>query len=117
MQTQWPTKRVLCTLIKNKAANYIRLNFGITPLFLFHLVRLNKESVGKGQAKQLFEDLINGLGLIAALEAAKVKPEGRQHHCGEESNCQFFRLCDFILSVLQGMSCQVVSTSQLLFCV
>lgn len=51
MQTQWPTKRVLCTLIKNKAPNYIRLNFGITPLFLFHLVRLNKESVGKGQAK------------------------------------------------------------------
>lgn len=48
---QWSTKRVLCTLIKNKAPNYIRLNFGITSLFLFHLIMLNKESVGKGQAK------------------------------------------------------------------
>lgn len=51
MQTQWPTKRVLWTLIKNKVPNYSRLNFGITPLLLFHLVRLNKEAVGQGQAK------------------------------------------------------------------
>lgn len=44
-------KRVLCTLIKNKAPNYTRLNFAITSLFLFHLGTLNKKSVGKGQAK------------------------------------------------------------------
>lgn len=48
--------------------------------------------MGKGQEKQLFEDLINGLGLTAALEAPKVKSEGRQHLGGEESSCRFCRL-------------------------
>ena len=48
---QWPAKGVLCTLIKNKAPNYIRLNFGITSLFLVHLVMPNKESERKSQAK------------------------------------------------------------------
>lgn len=51
-QMQWPAKGVLLrTLTKNKAPNYIRLNFGITSLFLFHLVMLNKESERESQAK------------------------------------------------------------------
>lgn len=48
---QWPAKRVLRTLIKNKAPSYIRLNFGVTTLFFFHLIMLDKESEGKGQTK------------------------------------------------------------------
>lgn len=53
---QWPAKRVLHTVIKNKAPNYIRLNFGVTTLFLFHLVMLDKEPERKGQTKYLLKD-------------------------------------------------------------
>ena len=79
---QWPAKRVLHTVIKNKAPNYIRLNFGVTTLFLFHLVMLDKEPERKGQTKYLLKDWINGLSLLAALGAPWVKPEEWQHHNG-----------------------------------
>ena len=63
-------KRVLCTLIKNKATNYIRLNFGITSLFLFHTVMLNKESERKGRGKVASW----GLSLLDALCAPPPLP-------------------------------------------
>lgn len=48
---QWPAKRVLSTLIKNKAPNYIRLNFGVTTLFLFHLCNAGQGIREKGSDK------------------------------------------------------------------
>lgn len=48
---QWPAKRVLHTVIKNKAPNYIRLNFGVTTFVFISSCNAGQGTREKGSDK------------------------------------------------------------------